>query len=241
MIRTNARTRMIYGLLIAIGLIGLPACTTPPADEEPTRILNPGYSPSPSPKPTLPDITHEEAYARVPPLDGTPPVTITWELPKVDDPELAAALDVMRMFVALREDDHRLSPQAPYEKAYLYYFLATEEYADRVYPSSQEPASRPRLGPLWYWVMDLRRTADYEVQIDTCVDIGWFVSDPAEAPRPIPYRGSLRTYILTLMTDDDGVERWKIDGVDPNSIARVGPEAEAACDEWAVHTPDDAA
>ena len=42
---------------------------------------------------TLPDITHEEAYARVPPLDGTPPVTITWELPKVDDPELAAALD----------------------------------------------------------------------------------------------------------------------------------------------------
>lgn len=240
MTRSNARIRSICGALITIGLVGLPACTTPPAEEEPTRILNPGYSPSPSPRPTLPDITHEEAYARVPPLEGTPPVTITWELPEVDDPQLAAALDVMRRFVALDEDVNRLSPQAPYDKAYLYYFLATEEHADLTYHFSQEPASTPLLGPLWYWVMDLRRTADDEVQIDTCVDIGWYVSDPADAPRETPYRGSLRTYILKLVSDEDGVERWKVDGVDPNSIARVGPEAEAACDEWAVHTPEEA-
>ncbi len=154
--------------------------------------------------------------------------------------EIVEALNVMRMFVALREDDNRLSPQAPYGNAYLYYFLATEEYADRLYASSQEPSSSPRLGPLWYWVMDLRRIADDEVQIDTCVDIGWYVSDPAEAPRPTPHRGALRTYILKLVFGEDGREHWKVDGVDPNSIARVGPEAEAACDEWAVHTPDDA-
>jgi len=196
-------------------------------------------SPSPTTPPGLADITYEEAYGQVPPLEGTPPVTITWELPEADDPELLEALQVMRMFVALREDTNRLKPEAPYAKAHLYYFLATEDLAEFMYSFSQETASSPLLGPLWFWVMDLRRTADDEVQIDTCVDIGWYVSDPAEAPREFR-RGSLRTYILKLVQGDDGVERWKVDGVDPNSIARVGPEAEAACDEWAVHTPDDA-
>lgn len=240
MTRTSIQIRSICGALICISFIGLAGCTGAPTSDPPEATYGPTPSTSPTAQAALPGITHEEAYGQVPPLEGTPPVIITWELPDVSDSESVEALDVMRMFVALREDDNRLSSQAPYEKAYLYYFLATEEYADRLYSSSQEPASSPRLGPLWYWVMDLRRTADDEVQIDTCVDIGWHVSDPSEAPRPTPHRGALRTYILKLVLGDDGVERWKVDGVDPNSIARVGPEAEAACDEWAVHTPEEA-
>jgi|ADGO01.1.fsa_nt_gi hypothetical protein len=239
MLQLRTRFRAAHGILILISAVGLSACTVPSTNDPRALASEPAPSPSPT-QLTLPDITHEEAYAQVPPLDGTPPVVINWELPEVDDPEVAEALDVMRMFVALREDDNRLSPQAPYEKAYLYYFLATEEYADLVYPLSQKPASTPLLGPLWYWVMDLRRTGDDEIQIDTCVDIGWYVSEPAEAPRPTPNRGSLRTYILELVQGDDGVERWKVDGVDPNSVARVGQAAQDACDEWAVHTPDDA-
>lgn len=235
----DKRLRILCATLTTLSIVGVSACSGSSSNEAPSGPEPQLLPPSPSGLPALPEITYEEAYEQVPPLEGTPPVTISWELPDIDDPDLVEALQVMRMFVALEEDENRLKPQAPYEKAYLYYFLATEEYADFLYPFSLEPAATPLMGPLWYWVMDLRRTAKDEVQVDTCVDIGWFVSDPDDAPRQTPYRGALRTYIIKLVADEDGVERWKVGGVDPNARERIGHEAQNACNEWAVHTPEE--
>lgn len=184
-----------------------------------------------------PDITHEEAYRRIS-LDGTAALRLYWELPEVTDPGEAEALLVTRRFIAL--DHHRGSIELPDRESYLYQYIASRNFIEQHFPPGGPDGlatNRPDVGTVWIWVMAVRRVAPDEIRVETCTDIGWLheVPGPTEEPR-LP-RSPLEWYRVKLERGGDGVERWLVDGVNPNADRDLGPEAVERCDSWATHTP----
>lgn len=195
-------------------------------------------SAAPSPSPTWfgPEITFEAAYERIP-LAGTEDLRLIWEVPELADPDEAEALLATRRFMAL--DLVRHSVVKPNEYAYLYQYVATHSYMDIYPPGGPDlrPTNRPDVGTVWIWVMAVRRLAPAEIQVETCTDIGWLHELPGPTDVPRMPRSPLERYRVLLERGGDGVERWLVDGVNPNADDELGPEAVARCDSWATHTP----
>lgn len=198
----------------------------------------PSESPVPSPAPTWfgPAISYEEAYRRIP-MEGTEDVRLIWEVPELSDPAESEAVLATRRFIAI--DHFRGSVARPNEHAYLYQYVATRNYM-QIYPAhgpDPRATNRPDVGTVWIWVMAVRRVAPDEIRVETCTDIGWLheVPGPTEEPR-LP-RSPLEWYRVKLERGGDGVERWLVDGVNPNADRDLGPEAVERCDSWATHTP----
>jgi hypothetical protein len=191
----------------------------------------------PSPAPWGPDLTDEEAFARIP-LEGTEVVRLHWRLPDLDDEDpAAAAVLAARRFQSLGY--YRNSQATPDADAYLYQWVATERMIRVHYPDGRpadpdSPGLGASSGVVWIWVIEVEQPWPSEVFVHMCKDIGWHGGENLELPKRA-YRASLETLWVRRTVDDDGQVRWKVNGVNPNSRSELGPELGQRCTEWATH------
>ncbi|QSB16423.1 hypothetical protein JQS43_09145 [Natronosporangium hydrolyticum] len=182
-------------------------------------------------------MSYEQAVEQIP-TAGAVELPLVWRLPEVDDANLADALRVSRLTMALGH--YRASMFDPTEYSHLYRYVMTERMVDVQFPDGPHTGLRndpPRSGPVWIWVLEVVGVSQLQARVSYCVDYGWS-GRPGVDTLPRVSRAGLESHDLVWEAGADGEFRWVVDGI-WNQDSALGPEYRDECDAWASHTPDD--
>jgi hypothetical protein len=195
-------------------------------------------SPSLTPSPTASTVTQEEALASQIPLDGDKLLPLHWRLPQNVPTDQTTPLLAARRMIAL--DQYIFSTAKP--RLWANTVLAVEKISPEKFNSRKEklidkPWERRASGPIWIWVMGLKKKNPDTIDVTVCLDNAW-ASEVRKQDDKRAYGGvGANVVTVSRITDYPDGERWKVTRYDvyPDPEHKTGNQER--CEAWAAtHT-----
>ncbi|MDQ1294937.1 MAG: hypothetical protein QG608_2822 [Actinomycetota bacterium] len=198
----------------------------------------PAASPSLTPSPTASTVTQEEALASQIPVDGDRLRPLRWRLPQHVPTDQTAPLLAARRMIAL--DQYIFSTAKPLLWANTVLTvekISPEEFGSRKEELIDQPWEGRSSGPIWIWVMGLKKKDPDTVDITACIDGGWGAEVSKQDDKRAYGGVGADAVTVSRITDYPDGERWKVTRYDvyPDPEHKTGNQER--CEAWAAtHT-----
>lgn len=198
-------------------------------------------------------ISYEQALRMIP-LEGSPERPFYWEIAPQGDPDVDAAIIAVQYYESTSEWLLLQPYPRQLEHLAVLEWFGTPEFVEididvltGHYPNRSDRNVR-MTGPRWIRLLAAELVKADEALVLMCYDKGWFTTEGlAGEPRQSgPYRYDLHSYYVVRDPELYGDDYWRVqhlifnpddDRWFPEGISQA--EAEASCDQWAVHGPED--
>jgi len=196
-------------------------------------------SSSPTPAPTPSTVAQEDALAARIPLEGGALVSLRWKLPGKVSEDVKAPLLAARRLVAI--DYYKYSTADPVRWFNTVLSVQELEPDDIIYQSNQElepqPWSERGSGPVWIWVMDIKKRPAGTVDVMMCHDPSWSSKVRLRKNTRAEQLVRVDTVTVSLLKHYPDGQRWKVTDYNPLSGDPVNRSYTPSCVEWAkAHT-----